>query len=149
MHRRNFLASGTALIATGPLWAEATSTLKIVKSPTCGCCSAWAEKMQQAGFAIDVTDVDQDTLYATKDRLGISPKLSGCHTAVIGGYFVEGHVPADDIRRLLADAPDARGITVPGMPMGSPGMEMGDVRDDFDVLLVLNDGSTLVYASHA
>ncbi|MFK8036053.1 MAG: DUF411 domain-containing protein [Hyphomicrobiales bacterium] len=149
MQRRHFLAGAAALISTNPLRADVTPTLKIVKSPTCGCCGAWADKMQQAGFAIEITNVDQDVLYDTKDRLGITPNLAGCHTAVIGEYFVEGHVPAEDIRRLLTEAPKALGITVPGMPMGSPGMEMGDARDDFDVLLVLNDGSTQVFASHA
>ena len=149
MHRRHFLAGAAALISSHPLRADVTPTLKVVKSPTCGCCGAWAEKMQEAGLAIEITDVDQDFLYRTKESLGITPDLAGCHTAVIGEYFVEGHVPAEDIRRLIAEAPKARGIAVPGMPMGSPGMEMGDARDDFDVLLVLNDGSTQVFASYA
>jgi len=81
-----------------------------------------------------------------KEELGITQELSGCHTALVGGYFVEGHVPASDIQRLLADAPDGRGLTVPGLPMGSPGM--GAVGD-FDVLLVLQDGSTQVYSRHS
>jgi hypothetical protein len=105
--------------------------------------------MRQAGFVADVQDVDQDTLYAMKDRLGITPDLSGCHTATIGDYFIEGHVPAEDIRRLLTEAPEARGVTVPGMPMGSPGMDMGGARDAYDVMLVLKDGSTQVFTRYS
>ena len=84
-----------------------------------------------------------------KARAGITPELSSCHTAFIDGYFVEGHVPAGDVQRLLAERPDALGLTVPGMPIGSPGMEMGDQRDAYDTLLVLRDGSTEVFESHA
>jgi len=84
-----------------------------------------------------------------KARAGVTPDLSSCHTAFIDGYFVEGHVPAGDVERLLAERPDALGLTVPGMPIGSPGMEMGDQRDAYDTLLVLRDGSTAVFESHA
>jgi hypothetical protein len=149
MHRRQFLMSVSAIVAAGPIRASASPTLAVAKSPTCGCCTAWVERMQQSGFQTDVTDVDQDELYAMKDRLGITPELAGCHTATIGGYFVEGHVPAEDIRRLLAEAPNALGITVPGMPMGAPGMDMGSARDAFDVLLVLRDGTTQTFASYS
>jgi hypothetical protein len=93
--------------------------------------------MHQAGFQTTVTDVDQDALYAMKARLGITPDLAGCHTATVGDYFLEGHVHAEDIRRLLSEAPNALGITVPGMPMGSPGMDMGGAGGPYDVLLVL------------
>jgi hypothetical protein len=99
--------------------------------------------METAGFKTVVENVEQDALWMLKDELGITQELSGCHTALVGGYFVEGHVPASDIQRLLADAPDARGLTVPGMPMGSPGM---GTTGAFDVLLVLQDGSTQVYS---
>jgi hypothetical protein len=84
-----------------------------------------------------------------KDGLGITSDLSGCHTTLIGDYFVEGHVPAREIQRMLAEAPDARGLTVPGMPMGSPGMGAAGTGDPYEVLLVLNDGSTQVFASYA
>ena len=82
-------------------------------------------------------------------RMGISPELSSCHTAILDGYFVEGHVPADDIKRLMAERPDALGLTVPGMPIGSPGMEMGSEREAFDTLLVQKDGTTEIFAQHA
>jgi hypothetical protein len=84
-----------------------------------------------------------------KDRAGVTPELSSCHTAFIDGYFIEGHVPASDVQRLLSERPDALGLTVPGMPIGSPGMEIGNQRDAYDTLLVLLDGSTEVFESHA
>lgn len=84
-----------------------------------------------------------------KDRAGVTPEMSSCHTAFIDGYFVEGHVPASAVQRLLSERPDALGLTVPGMPIGSPGMEMGNQRDAYDTLLVLRDGSTEVFESHA
>jgi hypothetical protein len=123
--------------------------LQVAKTPTCGCCSAWVERMQDAGFVTEVQDVEQEALWTMKDRLGITQELSGCHTAVVSDYFVEGHVPAADIQRMLAEAPAARGLAVPGMPMGSPGMGAMGTGDPFDVLLVLNDGSTQVFASYA
>ena len=149
MQRRHFLLTATALFSAGPLRADAKPILIVSKSPTCDCCTAWVERMHQAGFQTTVTDVDQDALYAMKDRLGITPDLAGCHTATVGDYFLEGHVHAEDIRRLLSEAPNALGITVPGMPMGSPGMDMGGAGGPYDVLLVLKDGSTQVYASYS
>ncbi|HMB77954.1 MAG TPA: DUF411 domain-containing protein, partial [Kiloniellaceae bacterium] len=88
-------------------------------------------------------------LWDLKARSGISPKLSSCHTAFVEGYVVEGHVPADDVRRLLAERPEALGLALPGMPIGSPGMEMGSRRDPFDTLLIRRDGATEVFAHHA
>jgi hypothetical protein len=107
------------------------------------------EHVRQAGFAVEAENVDQDALYAFKDRLQIAPDLAGCHTAVVGDYFIEGHVPASDIERLLAERPSARGLTVPGMPMSSPGMGGPGAGDTFDTLLVGSDGSTSVFASHS
>ncbi len=149
MKRRAFLFSGAALALTRPAFADANPVINVLKSPTCGCCTAWVEHIRQAGFAVDVQDVDQDALYAVKDRLQIAPELAGCHTAVMGDYFIEGHVPASDITRLLAERPDARGVTVPGMPMSSPGMGGPGAGDPFDTLLVGSDGSTSVFASHS
>ncbi|WP_040819053.1 DUF411 domain-containing protein [Litoreibacter arenae] len=148
MQRRHLLIAAASYLATRPAFAAGSPTLRVMKSPTCGCCTAWVEQMRQAGLKAVVQDVDQDTLYALKAQLGITPDLSGCHTATIGNYFIEGHVPAEDIRRLLAEAPEAHGIAVPGMPMGSPGMDIGDEREAYDVVLVLKDGSTLVFARH-
>lgn len=125
--------------------AAARDTLVVYKSASCGCCRLWGEHMQGEGFAVvsrDVTD-----LQAVKDSLGVPPTAGSCHTATVDGYVVEGHVPAATVRRMLRDRPDARGLAVPGMPLGSPGMEQGPRRDPYDVLLVAADGSTSVYES--
>lgn len=149
MDRRQFVLTAASAIAAGPALSQTTTpTLQVTKTPTCGCCGAWVDRMRTAGFKATVEDVDQDALQAKKRELGIAPQLAGCHTTSIGGYFVEGHVPAADIQRLLEEAPVARGVTAPGMPMGSPGMETGGAGDRYDVLLVLMDGSTKVFASH-
>ena len=117
------------------------------KSATCGCCTAWVDHMRQAGFAVEVRDAEN--LEPVKTRLGIPPGKGSCHTAEIGGYFVEGHVPAADVKRLLADKPDAKGLVLPGMPAGSPGMEMPDGRTEpYTVELVRPDGATEPFASH-
>lgn len=149
MERRTFLLSAAALGLIRPASADTSSMIKVLKSPTCGCCTAWVEHVRQAGFAVEAQNVDQDTLYAFKDRLQIAPELAGCHTAVVGDYFIEGHVPASDIERLLAERPLARGLTVPGMPMSSPGMGGPGAGDTYDTLLVGSDGSTSVFASHS
>lgn len=149
MKRRTFLLSGAALVLTRPALADATPVIKVYKSPTCGCCTAWVEHVRQAGFTVEAQNVDQDALYAFKDRLQIRPDLAGCHTAVVGDYFIEGHVPASDIERLLAERPSARGLTVPGMPMSSPGMGGPGAGDTFDTLLVGSDGSTSVFTTHS
>ncbi|HKU16977.1 MAG TPA: DUF411 domain-containing protein [Steroidobacteraceae bacterium] len=117
------------------------------KTATCGCCKLWVERLRGAGFPVEVRDVDN--LNPVKQRVGIPYGMGSCHTAEVGGYFVEGHVPMDDIKRLLRERPDAKGITVPGMPAGSPGMEVpsGEVQP-YDVVLVGRDGSTSVYSHH-
>ncbi len=148
MNRRNFLLStGSTVLVSGPAFA-ATPRMKVLKSPTCGCCSAWITHVQSAGLSVDAQDLTQDALWAAKNKAGITPELSSCHTGFIEGYVIEGHVPAADIQRLLAERPDAIGLTVPGMPIGSPGMEMGNQRDAFDTLLVLHNGETTVFESH-
>ncbi len=103
MNRRTFLMSGAAVVLAPPVFADAASIIRVLKTPTCGCCTAWVEHVRQAGFEVEAQDVDQDALYAFKDRLQIAPELAGCHTAVVGDYFIEGHVPAADITRLLAE----------------------------------------------
>lgn len=120
MKRRSFLLTGAAATIALPAMADAEPIIKVVKTPTCGCCTAWVDHVRQAGFQVEAQDVEQDALYALKDRLQIAPELAGCHTAVVGDYFIEGHVPAEDIARLLAEQPAARGLSVPGMPMSSP-----------------------------
>lgn len=117
------------------------------KNETCGCCTKWAEYMNTAEF--EVEQVVPENLYNVKVEAGITQELSSCHTAKVGNYVVEGHVPMEDIRRLLKEKPDAIGITVPGMPIGSPGMEVeGQQADSYDVLLIHNDGTTSIWASH-
>ena len=123
-------------VAAGPV-------ATVYKSPTCGCCSLWGRHLEQEGF--EVVAVDRNDMTAVKDSLGVPGDLASCHTAVIDGYVVEGHVPAASIRRLLDERPEARGLAVPGMPLGSPGMEQGDLRQSYDVLLVGPNGEAAVY----
>lgn len=119
--------------------------LLVHKTPWCGCCTAWAEQAETAGFTVELRD-HQD-LARIKQALGVPMSQASCHTAEIEGYFVEGHVPFEDLHRLLAERPDALGIAVPGMPLGSPGME-ADVRHGFSTNLVNEDGSVVEYANH-
>lgn len=151
MHRRYLLLAAAAALplAAIPAFAAAQDTIRIMKSPSCGCCIAWAEHLAAAGLKTELRNVPDDQLWAMKDRLGITSDLASCHTAMAGPYVIEGHVPASDIQRLLAEQPAALGLTVPGMPIGSPGMEMGDEREPFDTLLILADGSTEAFASHS
>jgi hypothetical protein len=121
--------------------------LTVYKSPTCGCCVKWVEHMREAGFVVTVKDVDN--VHPVKMRVGVPPGKGSCHTAEVGGYFLEGHVPASDVKRLLKERPAAKGLAVPGMPMGSPGMEVPDGRAQaYDVELVADDGSTSRFSSH-
>ena len=121
--------------------------VKVYKSPSCGCCSAWVEHLRKAGFAVAVANLDDVTPVARK--LGVPDDLRSCHTGVVGGYFVEGHVPAADIAKLLRDKPRARGIAVPGMPMGSPGMEAGGRVQPYETVLVGKDGRRRRFAFHS
>ncbi|MDX9844888.1 MAG: DUF411 domain-containing protein [Aquabacterium sp.] len=121
-------------------------TVQVWKSPTCGCCTAWVEHMRNAGFTVNVSEVDDTS--PTRKRLGMPAKLGSCHTALVGGYVLEGHVPADDVKRLLRNKTAGLGLSVPGMPVGSPGMEMGPRLDPYDVLLVQRDGSTSVFSHY-
>ena len=124
--------------------AQATE-ITVYKSPTCGCCSAWVDHMKANGYTVVSKNVDD--LEAIKKVLGVPDPFQSCHTAMVDGYVVEGHVPAADVTRMLAEKPEVAGITVPGMPAGSPGMEVGSV-DKYDVLLFRSDGSAKVYASY-
>lgn len=127
--------------------AAALPHVVVHKSPSCGCCGVWVEHLRQAGFTVAVEN--QDNLNPIKERLGVPHGKGSCHTAEVGGYVVEGHVPAGDIKRLLAEKPDAKGLTLPGMPMGSPGMEMPDGRaEPYTVELIGRDGGTTAFASH-
>lgn len=125
---------------------ETLLPVMVYKSPTCGCCEMWVEHMRAAGFRIEVTNTED--MGALKSQAGVPVGKGSCHTAKVGDYYVEGHVPASDVKRLLAEKPDARGLIVPGMVLGSPGMEQGGVRQSYDVLLLAKDGSTTVFAHH-
>ncbi len=121
--------------------------LTVYKSPTCGCCVKWVEHMRKAGFTVEVNDVDN--VHPIKMRVGVPAGKGSCHTAEVAGYFLEGHVPATDVKRLLTEKPKAKGLAVPGMPAGSPGMEMPNGRvQAYDVELVASDGSTSRFSRH-
>ena len=122
------------------------ATLLVTKTAFCGCCKVWVERMKAAGFAVEVKDVESVT--PTARKLGVPDKLRSCHTSQIGGYAIEGHVPAADIKRLLAQRPKAAGIAVPGMVAGTPGMEHGDHSEPYQVILFDRSGKTRVFASH-
>ena len=142
--RRRILAlAGATLIMSslplsGGLQANPVSTLKVYKSPTCGCCGAWVKHIEANGFEVEVFEMED--LAPIKAHYRVDPSLQSCHTAIIDGYVIEGHVPAADIQRLILERPVARGLAVPGMPIGSPGMEQGNQRDSYDVVLFGEEG---------
>ena len=143
------LALVGAAVLTQPLRALAGSgpnQIAVWKTPSCGCCHEWVAHLRKSGFEVVTHDVD-DTA-PVRQKLGLNAKFGSCHTARLDSYVVEGHVPAQELRRLLRERTKALGLAVPGMPMGSPGMEMGNTRDAYDVLLVLADGSSRVYQSY-
>lgn len=131
-------------VLTRPSWAR-TATMTVFKSPTCGCCNAWIDHIRAAG--IEVTAENSNDMGAVKQRLNVPQDMWSCHTGVIDGYVIEGHVPATDVARIIAEKPDALGLAVPGMPVGSPGMEMGDRRDPYTVWL-MSDEQPEAYASY-
>jgi hypothetical protein len=148
MHRRAVLQA-FGLLACAPLSLSARNAppaIDVYKSATCGCCSQWAAHLQTNGFKVNARNVPNTAAYRT--QFGVPSSLGSCHTASIGGYAIEGHVPAADIKRLLTERPKAAGLTVPDMPMGSPGME-GAHADAFDVWLFQADGSRTVYRHYA
>jgi hypothetical protein len=134
IHRRAVLAGLAASLAL-PRIAAAQSLPKMVvsKDPSCGCCGAWVDHMRAAGFPVEVVETPE--INRVKIRLGVPSNLASCHTAEVGGYVLEGHVPADQVKRLLAERPQAKGLAVPGMPAGSPGMEVDGMTDTYEVVL--------------
>lgn len=147
--RRLVLAGvlGMSALATARA-ASAPSVVEVWKAPTCGCCADWIRHLESNGFQVKVHDSGNT---AARARLGIPMHLGSCHTAQVEGYAIEGHVPAREIRRLLAERPRAVGLAVPGMPIGSPGMDgpaYGARKDPYDVLLVGKDGSTTSYQTY-
>lgn len=138
--RREVLAAVAALAMSGavPALAEDLPRMTVHRSPTCGCCKAWVSHLRSAGFVVDV--IDEPDIAGVKTRLRVPASISSCHTAEIGGYVVEGHAPAAAVRKLLEQKPNAIGLAVPGMPIGSPGMETGGPEEVYDVLLFDADG---------
>jgi hypothetical protein len=128
------------------LAGTASPQITVWKTPSCGCCKAWVAHLRANGFDVVTHDVKDNAPF--RQKLGLAEQFGSCHTASLGGYVLEGHVPATEIRRLLREKPVARGLAVPGMPAGSPGMEMGKARDAYNVLLVLMDGNSRVYQSY-
>lgn len=120
----------------------------VKKTATCGCCQAWVNHLKQSGFNVTTEDVAYGALARFKRRNGVGAEHQSCHTARVSGYTIEGHVPAEDIARLLKQRPDAIGLSVPGMPIGSPGMEAGTERDAYNVLLLKKDGNAEVFVSY-
>lgn len=153
-NRRDFgklltwLLGGITLVTVGLLLSQRlveAAEVVIYKSPTCGCCNAWVDHLRDNGFSVETHD--RSDMHAIKTELGVPYTLQSCHTALVNGYVIEGHVPADDIKRLLQEKPDVEGLTAPGMPMGSPGME-GPRKDPYDVLTFQRGGKTSVYNSY-
>ena len=118
----------------------------VYKTPSCGCCKEWVKHLQENGFRVEVHD--RNDLTPIKKQLGVPGNLQSCHTAKVGNYVVEGHVPADDIKLLLKEKPNVVGLTVPGMPHGSPGMDMGPRKDPYDVLTFKSGGKTDIFSSY-
>jgi hypothetical protein len=139
--------AGASLLAPG-LMAQTRPQVEVWKDPDCGCCKDWVSHLEANGFQVKVHDSGNA---AARVRLGVPEKLGSCHTALVGGYALEGHVPARDIQRLLKERTKAVGLAVPGMPVGSPGMDgpvYGGRKDPYDVLLMLADGNTRIYQSY-
>ena len=126
--------------------AEKPVRVTVFKDPNCGCCKSWVEHLRKHGF--DVVARDTSGMNAVKRTAGVPQKLHSCHTAFVNGYVVEGHVPAADLQRLLAEKPKVAGLAVPGMPAGSPGMEVGGRADKYDVVAFNRDGTSRVFAHH-
>jgi hypothetical protein len=147
MKRRQLLLGVAALPLVQALPSlAATPSVVVYKDPSCGCCTGWVEHLKSAGFSVTVRDVVDTT--PERKRLGMPEAFAGCHTATVSGYVLEGHVPAAEVQSLLASRLDAIGLAVPGMPLGSPGMEVGSRIDPYDVLLVGRNGQASVFATY-
>jgi len=143
--RKLFLAAGLAVLAYSAVVHAGEPQITVYKSPTCGCCTKWVDHLKENGLAVESVDVGD--LNRIKAMVGVTPELASCHTAIVDGFVIEGHVPAADIKRLLTERPEVKGLTVPGMPHGSPGMETGR-QDSYRVLTFDADGNTQVFARY-
>jgi len=147
---RSLLVLFLAILWGAPAMANdgGAPTIEVWKSATCRCCGNWVKHLEANGFAVKVNATEPAALACLKREAGIGEKLASCHTAKIDGYVIEGHVPGTDIKRLVAEHPDATGLAVPGMPIGSLGMEQGAETEPYDVLLIKKDGTTEIFATH-
>jgi hypothetical protein len=148
INRRNLLVTAISVLAPPSMnaWAATYPPIKAYRNPGCGCCEKWAAQLKQAGF--DITMEDDPNLEVRRVTAGVPADIAGCHTGFMGDIIIEGHVPAEDIKRFLAEKPNARGLAVPGMPAESPGMENGGQADPFKVLAVKADGTWVEFARH-
>ena len=152
MNTKRIVAIAIIVFAFAGGWLYAGRTplangtkVAMFQNPACGCCSKWAAHMENNGFTVETHKTDQ--LNSIKEREGVTPETAGCHTSMVDGYLVEGHVPAREVARLISERPNVKGITVPGMPMGSPGME-GGRTDRYEVLTIDHEGNTAVFSSY-
>ena len=148
LSRRQLLIFASSSIAAVPMIGfayEAGTNIHVVKNPQCGCCNAWIEILTDKGFNVTTEDRSGSLLTEFKIESGVPENMMSCHTAKIDGYFIEGHVPASEIKRLLVDRPDALGLAVPAMPYGSPGMGPEDEREAYDVYIIRTDGTADVF----
>jgi hypothetical protein len=145
MKRRSLFAL-TLLPLLHAMPALAATAVEVYKTPSCGCCANWVKHLSAAGFTVRVNDVEDTG--PIRQKLGMPEQFAGCHTAIVGSYVIEGHVPAADIRQLLASKPAALGLSVPGMVVGSPGMEMGSRKEPYQVLLVQRSGQSSVFSAY-
>ena len=148
--RRRFLVDAALAGVAGAvlprlLQAQAKPSMIVYKDPSCGCCSKWVDHMKSNGFDVSVTN--NGNMGQIKSRYHVGERLQSCHTAIVGGYVIEGHVPADDVKRLLATKPKVTGLTIPGMPASAPGMDMTPYQS-YTVLAFDASGSTSVFAKH-
>lgn len=149
MKRRLFLGSAgafSALAVLPSLAAEPSKEVQVFKTPQCGCCGSWVGHMKAAGFTVKVAEVSNAAI--ERKRLGMPDRFGSCHTATVGGYVLEGHVPAADVKRLLAAKPRAIGLSVPGMPPSAPGMDVPGRKDPYQVLLVDAAGQSSLFARY-
>jgi hypothetical protein len=150
VRKLQIIATFLAVIVGAPAAPDAQKnilpTVQVYKTPTCGCCSKWVDHMRYAGFTVHAEDVSQQALDAVKLKYGVPATVNSCHTARLAGYIVEGHIPADAVKKMLKERPKVVGIAVPGMPIGSPGMEIPGVRaQQYDVLSFDKTGATKVF----
>lgn len=136
------------LVSAQPKPVSSRTPIVVYKTSTCGCCALWVEHMRENGFAPEVHDVSAAQVRAVSQSAGLSDEGASCHTAKVGAYIVEGHVPASDVQRMLKTKPAIAGIAAPGMPMGSPGMEQGGRKEAYDVIAFTKDGKKTVFAKH-